>query len=379
MSTQILTGRSPEDGRPIKLTVKDGCVQSIESNQHDDQAWLAPGLVDLQVNGYGGDDLNGDVLHPDVVVSLTNKMVAMGVTTYLPTIITASEQKIVAALCAIAEARRSSTLVKQLVPSVHVEGPHISAEDGYRGAHPREHVRAPSLTEFDRWQSACGCLVGMVTMSPHYANSAEYVAGLVARGVHVAIGHTAASPEQIRSVVDAGARLSTHLGNGIARQLPRHPNALWTQMAEERLTATLIADGHHLPAETLKVIVRAKGVPRSILVSDTVALADMPPGAYETPVGGHVELHADGRLILAGTSFLAGATLPLKDMIPRAVTMCGISLADALRMTTKNPGRFAGGRGSLRIGEPTDLIRFTMNDDQTLQLKTVMVQGKEWT
>jgi N-acetylglucosamine-6-phosphate deacetylase len=150
-------------------------------------------------------------------------------------------------------------------------------------------------------------------------------------------------------------------------------------MAEERLTATLIADGHHLPAETLKVIVRAKGVPRSILVSDTVALADMPPGAYETPVGGHVELHADGRLNLAGTSFLAGATLPLKDMIPRAVTMCGISLADALRMTTKNPGRFAGGRGSLRIGEPTDLIRFTMNDDQTLQLKTVMVQGKEWT
>lgn len=219
----------------------------------------------------------------------------------------------------------------------------------------------------------------MVTLSPHYANSSEYIVGLVSRGVHVAPGHTTADSKQISSAVDAGARLSTHLGNGIASELPRHPNALWTQMADDRLTATLIADGHHLPADTLKVIVRAKGIHRSILVSDSVALAGMPPGLYETSVGGRVELHKDGKLNLEGTNFLAGAVLPLKDAIARAMNMCGFSLADALRMATENPGRFAGGRGSLRVGAPANLVRFTMEEGRPLQMHTVIVQGKEWT
>ncbi len=375
MSAQIITGRSPEDSRPIRLTVRDGIIQSIEPAKHDDEAWLAPGLIDLQINGFGGDDLNGNVLDPETVLRLTRNVVATGVTTYLPTIITTSEQKIIAALRAIAEARRRSTFVAHVIPAVHIEGPHISPEDGYRGAHPREHVRPPSLAEFDRWQQACGNLVGMVTMSPHYEDSAEYIAGLVARGVHVAIGHTAATPAQIRAAVDAGARLSTHLGNAIPRELPRHPNLLWTQMADDRLTATLIADGHHLPADTLKVIVRAKSLSRAILVSDAVALAGMPPGLYDTPIGGCVELHADGRLNLAGSPFLAGATLPLKEMIPKAMAMCGISLADALRMATENPGRFTGGHGLLRAGASADLIRFTTSGGK-LHLKTVMVRGE---
>ena len=379
MNVQVFTGRNPGNGTPIKLTVADGIVQSIEPSQHEDDSWLAPGLVDLQVNGYCGEDINADTLEPEAVVRLTRKIVATGVTTFLPTIITASEEKIVGALRVIAEARRSNSLVSHVVNSVHVEGPHISPEDGFRGAHPREHVRPPTLAEFDRWQTACGGVIGMVTMSPHYAKSNEYIVGLVSRGVHVAIGHTTADSKQISSAVDAGARLSTHLGNGIASELPRHPNALWTQMADDRLTATLIADGHHLPPDTLKVIVRAKGIHRSILVSDSVALARMPPGLYETPVGGRVELHEDGKLNLEGTNFLAGAVLPLKDAIAKAMNMCGFSLADALRMATENPGRFAGGRGSLRVGAPADLVRFTMEEGLPLQMHTVIVQGEEWT
>ncbi len=375
MSAQILTGRSVEDGSPIQVTVVDGRIQSIEAAKHDDEAWLAPGLVDLQINGFGGDDLNGDALDPETVLRLTKKVVATGVTTYLPTIITASEEKIVAALHAIAEARKMDAFAAHLIPAAHLEGPHISAEDGYLGAHPREHVRPPSLAEFDRWQQACGGLVGMVTMSPHYENLTEYISGLVARGVHVAIGHSAATPEQITAAVDAGARLSTHLGNAVPRELPRHPNLLWTQMADDRLTATLIADGHHLPADTLKVMVRAKSVARAILVSDAVALAGMPPGLYDTPVGGRVELHADGRLNLVGSPFLAGATLPLRKMIPKAMMMCGLSLGEALRMATENPGRFAGGRGLLRVGHAADLIRFTTHGG-TLHPTSVMVQGE---
>jgi N-acetylglucosamine-6-phosphate deacetylase len=378
MTQQTISGRNPHDGKAIEVIVEDGRVRAIRESRRDEEAWLSPGLIDLQVNGYGGDDVNLDPPDPGAVVSLTEKMIATGVTTYLPTIITASEAKISAALQSVAEARRRSKLVAAAVPYVHVEGPNISPADGPRGAHPLEHVRPPSLAEFDRWQAASGGLVGMVTLSPHFAEANAYIARLTSRGIHVAIGHTNATPDQIRSAVEAGARLSTHLGNGSAAMLPRHANILWPQLADDRLTATLIADGHHLPNDMLKTILRAKGIARSILVSDTVAVAGMPPGLYDTPVGGKVELHPNGRLSLAGTEFLAGAVLPLKDGVAHLVSRVGISLSDSLTMATENPGRFVGDIGRLRVGAPADLIRFTLNGDPPFfRVEAVLVQGRE--
>jgi N-acetylglucosamine-6-phosphate deacetylase len=379
MSSLTITGRNPRDGRPLAVIVQDGLIREIQDGRRDEDVWLSPGFVDLQVNGYCGDDMNHEEPDPDTIISLTRKMAAVGVTTYLPTIITAAEARITAALQAIAEARRRSRLVADAVPFVHVEGPAISPTEGFRGAHPVEHVRPPSLTEFNRWQEASGGLVGMVTLSPHFRGTEAYVSALTARGVHVALGHTDASAEEIHRAVDAGARLSTHLGNGIAGLIPRHSNVLWPQLAEDRLTATMIADGHHLPADMFKVMARAKGLDRCILVSDTVALAGMPSGTYTTPVGGRVELHADGRLSLAGTELLAGAAVPLKDGVARAMSMMGSSLADSLRMATVNPGRFVGGLGVLRAGSPADLVRFTIERGGTaVSIASVMVKGQEW-
>jgi N-acetylglucosamine-6-phosphate deacetylase len=173
--------------------------------------------------------------------------------------------------------------------------------------------------------------------------------------------------------------VSTHLGNGSAGMIPRHVNVLWPQLADDRLTATLIADGHHLPGDMLKAMLRAKGVDRCILVSDTVAVAGLPPGRYQTAVGGEVELHENGRLNLAGTEFFAGAALPLKDGIMRTVSCAGISLAEALKMATVNPGRFVGGIGMLRPGASADLIRFTIGDNACgLKIERVWLKGEEW-
>lgn len=379
MSRHTVTGRNPQDGRPLTVTIYDGRIREIQDGGRDEDVWLSPGLVDLQVNGYGGDDVNREEPDPEAIISLTKRMIAMGVTTYLPTIITAAEVKITAALRAIAEARRRSSLVANAVPFVHVEGPSISPTEGFRGAHPVEHVRPPSLVEFERWQDASAGLVGMVTLSPHFRETEEYVPALTLRGVHVALGHSDASSEEIRRAVNAGARLSTHLGNGIAGLIPRHSNVLWPQLAEDRLTATMIADGHHIPADLFKVIVRAKGFDRCILVSDTVAVAGMPPGTYTAPVGGRVELHANGRLSLAGTEFLAGAAVPLKDGVARAMSMMGSSLTDSLRMATENPGRWVGGLGVLKLGAPADLVRFTIESGGTaLKIASVIVKGQEW-
>lgn len=374
-----LTGLNPQDGKPIEITVSDGIIRAITVSRHDDEPWLSSGFVDLQVNGYGGADVNRNEPDPEAMISLTAKMIALGVTTYLPTIITASERKITAALKAVKKAREISKLVADCVPFVHVEGPHISSLEGFRGAHPAEHVRPPELAEFTRWQQASDGLVGMVTLSPHFAGSETYISELVARGVHVSIGHTHASAEEIRKAVNAGARLSTHLGNGIPGTLPRHPNGVWTQLSEDRLTAMLIADGHHLPADTIKAMVRAKGIDRAILVSDSVALGGLTAGVYDQPIGGRVELHSDGRLSLMGTEYLAGAVLPLKDGVARAMTMAGISLGEAIRMATVNPGRFAGSAGILEVGMPADLVRFSIgNGANGLCIERVLVKGKEW-
>ena len=374
-----LTGRDPSTGESLILHYANGRIEAIEQGSPCEAAWLAPGLIDLQVNGYFGDDLNADVLTVDTVQRLARRMLATGVTTFLPTLITASEEKIIRNLRIIAAAREADPLLMHMIPGVHVEGPHISPEDGPRGAHPREHVRPPDVSEFMRWQAASRNLVGIVTLSPHYPSAPEYIHALAEHGIHISLGHTSASADQIHAAVAAGARLSTHLGNGVANLLPRHPNVIWAQLAENRLTATFIADGHHLPADTLTVMMRAKTVQRTILVSDLVMLAGLPPGEYLTPLGGKVDLHQDGRLNVAGSGYLAGATSTLKDAIAYVANNTGFSLGEAALMATANPGRFAGERGVLSVGQPADIIRFRWEQGcSTLAIEDVLVQGQSW-
>jgi N-acetylglucosamine-6-phosphate deacetylase len=379
MTSRSITGRDPSTGNVLEVILEDGRIRAIIPSPVEEAPWLSPGFIDLQVNGYLGSDVNSDEVDPDVILTLTDKMLALGVTTFLPTIITASEEKIIRALRAIADARRAYPLVAHAVPFVHVEGPFISPNDGPRGAHALEHVRPANLAEFQRWQAACGNLVGMVTVSPHDDSALELISALANKGVVVAIGHSDATPAQIHAAADAGATLSTHLGNGLGSPLPRHPNLLWAQLAEDRLAATFIADGHHLPTDTLKSMLRAKGIGRSILVSDVVSLGGMPVGVYQTDVGGAVEVTADGRVISAsGGGFLAGAYRPLTDGIAHAASLDDVSLGGAIQMATENPGHFVGRNGTLHIGAHADLVLFEWNTAaNALEIQTVLVAGLE--
>ena len=375
---QSIRGRNPADGERLEVVVDNGCIREIVPSSSGEERWLSPGFVDLQVNGYCGYDLNSDPLTPEVVVALARQLVMLGVTTFLPTLITAAEGQIVASFRAIAEARSISPLAAHTIPCVHVEGPHISPVDGPRGAHPRAHVRPPDCDELDRWQRACGGLVGLATVSPHWDGALEYIAHAVSQGILVALGHTDADPERIHAAAEAGARLSTHLGNGVAAELPRHPNLLWAQLAEDRLTATFIADGHHLPADTLTAMFRAKGIERCVLVSDAVAVGGLRPGIYQTPVGGTVELTPEGRIGVSGSSVLGGAALPLRKGIANVARLPGFSLQQAVRMATENPGRFVGGRGVLRVGAPADLVQFAWHPgDDDIEIGRVFVRGVE--
>jgi N-acetylglucosamine-6-phosphate deacetylase len=262
---------------------------------------------------------------------------------FCPTVVTAAPEHIERCLRMLALACEGEPGVRASVPGIHLEGPYLSPVEGFRGAHPAQHIHPPDWDEFCRWQDAAGGRIRLVTLAPEQPGSVDIIKRLVSTGIVVAIGHSQAGTRDIAAAADAGATLSTHLGNGIAATIRRHPNPIWDQLADDRLYASVIFDGFHLPANVMRVFIRAKGIARTLLVSDAVALARMPPGVYDSAVGGKVELHPNGRLNLFGTEYLAGSASLMRDGFENALRLAGCSLADVVQMVAINPLRVLPG------------------------------------
>lgn len=358
------------------LLVEGDVIRTMRPCDGAGLPWLAPALVDLQVNGFLGLDLNEGELAPATVTGLCAVLAARGVGCFLPTLITAPRAAIRQRLAAIAEAMRADPLAAAMIAGVHVEGPMISPQDGPRGAHPAAHVRALTLAEVDEWQAAGGGLVRKVTLAPEAEGALPLIRALADRGILVAIGHSAASPAQIRAAVAAGARISTHLGNGASAMLPRHPNLIWAQLAEDALTAGFIADGDHLPDAALKSMLRAKAG-RAFLVSDSVGLAGMPPGRYDNPIGGTVEIDATGRISVADTPYLAGSGHALVEFLGRVPAAAGLGLGAVLDLATTAPAALIGRDVALREGGRADFILFDWSpDDPVIRLRDSVIAGE---
>jgi N-acetylglucosamine-6-phosphate deacetylase len=361
-----LFGRRYDTAQPVRLKIAAGriaavCDSHAPAAETERWPWIAPGLIDLQFNGYGGQELSAPDITPEKVAQITAVLAPFGVTRYCPTLTTQPADVLERALRAVAAACEESSAVAHRVAGIHLEGPYISAEDGPRGAHPRAHCRAPDWDEFRRLQDAADGGIRILTLSPEYDDAAAFIARVVRTGVVVAIGHTAANATQIRAAVDAGARLSTHLGNGSHLMLPRHANYIWEQMADDRLAASLIVDGHHLPPAVVKSLVRAKTPARCILVSDMSGLAGRPPGRYAGSLC-DVEILPNGRLVVAGqTELLAGAALPIGAGVANVMHFAGVSLAEAVRMAVDHPAQLLGiAPSSLAVGDPADLVLFDL-------------------
>jgi len=294
-----------------------------------------PGLFDLQVNGFAGVDFNGAGLTADRAAEALERMSATGVTRCLPTLITGSFERFAA------NARVLARMSDPAIAGLHMEGPYLSPEEGARGAHPREHLTAASVDDFNRRQDAADGRIALVTLAPEVPGAMGLIAHLAASGVRVALGHTAASSQQIGDAIRAGATLATHLGNGCAAVLPRHPNPIWDLLAPDGIFASLIVDGHHLPAATVKVMARAKGPGRTILITDAIAAAGCPAGRF-TIGGVDCVLAADGRVSLPGTPYLAGSSLTLDRAVGNMVRFSGLTFDEVVPMASTIPARYLG-------------------------------------
>jgi N-acetylglucosamine-6-phosphate deacetylase len=308
-----------------------------------------PGFFDLQVNGCAGVDFNDPrTTEPELLRAIAAQR-ATGVTRFLPTLITSSLDNF--SLCASHLLR----LQHPAVAGIHMEGPYISPEDGPRGAHPGRYVVAASVQDFQWRQEAVQGQIRLVTLAPEVPGAIKLIEFLANNGVRAAIGHSAASPEIIRDAIAAGATLATHLGNGCANPLPRHPNLIWEQLAADELHATLIVDGHHLPPATVKTMVRAKTPARTMLVTDAISAAGCAPGEYQLN-GGRVVLDANGRVTQKGKPWLAGSSLTMERAVANTVKFTGLTLDEILPMASVLPAKFLGLKTAGKITAEWDAV-----------------------
>src|SRR5262245_3355320 len=277
-------GRDYSTGQAIDVDCADGVIRSVSAARADpvemQAGWIAPAWFDLQINGAGGHAFSSRDLTVDKVRHVVQVCRRHGVSGLCPTLVTNTFEALQHGFQTLRQACEEDAGLARALPAFHLEGPYISPEDGPRGAHARQHVRPPDWDEFRKLQDAAGGRIRLVTLAPEVAGAPAFIERLAAAGIVVALGHTAADGRCIHAAVAAGACLSTHLGNGCHALLPRHDNCIWEQLAHDGLWASIICDGHHLPASVVRCILRVKTPERLILTCDASTLAGLPPGRY---------------------------------------------------------------------------------------------------
>jgi len=344
-ATRTILAAHYRTGETHEFRLERGRVVSTSRVRKAATAVFGPGFVDLQCNGYAGVDFNRRETEPIVIAGAIRAMWEHGCTTVLPTFITAAADALDEFLDDMVKALSTDAEATHSVPCFHLEGPFISPEDGARGAHPKAHIRPVDLKLWKRLQKIAGGRIGLVTLAPEVRGAMNFITQLRTEKVLPSIGHTLADAACIHRAADAGAMMSTHLGNGCPQVLPRHTNPIFAQLGEDRLLASFIADGVHLPDEVLRALWRAKG--GGVLVTDAMAAAGAPPGLYS--IGElAVKVGPDRIVRQPGSQNLAGSALTMCEAVANLVRVAHIALADAWDAASLIPWALLRQAGAVR-------------------------------
>jgi len=368
--------------KPVSVEIMNGKIvrvnqiEKLSDEKHP--VYIAPGLIDSQVNGFAGVSFcfGGGQLSQEGILKATSELWKKGVTTYLPTLTTNSHEVMLRNFELLAAIKENKDLHGSIA-GYHLEGPYISPIDGYRGAHPLKYVHNPDWKEFYELYEASGKNIKTITLAPELEGAMEFIRKCRELGVIVAIGHHNANKATVDEAVLNGARISTHLGNGCANTINRHLNPLWPQLANNQLMASIICDGFHLRDEEVAVFYRVKGPDKTIIISDVTSFATLPPGEYKNDDGETIELTKEGMLRLPVQNVLYGSASPISRGVARIMKITGCSLGEAIQMSTTNPAKLYGlnDRGILAPGKRADLILFEVRDTDLVIRKTY-VEGK---
>jgi N-acetylglucosamine-6-phosphate deacetylase len=317
---------------------------------------LAPGFVDIHVHGGAGHD----VMEADgtSLAAIERHMADHGVTSYLPTTVTAPMDRTLAALERLgkAVARRDEADGSARPLGIHLEGPFISHVK--RGVHPPEHLLSPTPEMLDRfWQASQGT-VRMMTIAPELPGAEETIRSARVLGIQASLGHSDATYDQARAAINAGAGHATHTFNAMRVLDHRNPGILGAVLADDAMSADIIADGIHVHPSVVRVFLQAKGPESAILITDAISATGMPEGRYRL---GPLEVEVKGgRCEQQGK--LAGSVLTLDRAVRNVMTFAGWNLQQAVRLATLNPSRLLGlsaERGTVAPGRVADLVALT--------------------
>jgi N-acetylglucosamine-6-phosphate deacetylase len=364
----LILGGSVIEGAVV---MRDGRIAEVLRGAHGtlpepvyEAAYVAPGYMDIQVNGGFGADVDGSA---GVYRVLSERLPERGVTSYLPTMVSAEE----AAYGPLIETYESAA-VERLPGAVslglHLEGPFISAVR--KGAHRIEVIEAATADTVLRPALESGC-VSLVTLAPERDGALVAIERLCEAGVVVSLGHTDATYAEFTAGVDAGATLATHLYNAMRPFGHRDPGPIGGALTEDRVCVSVIADGHHVDVAALKLAVMAKGGDRVVLVSDMIMASGMPPGTYD--MGGR-PVYTDGETSRLADGTLAGAIATLDECVRNMVAWGVAPVAGAIRMATENPARLMGieSKGRLVAGCDADLVLL----DEGMKVQRTFVGGE---
>ena len=368
------------DHSPVRIEIAYGKIAGIirikELSEKRRNIYIAPGFIDNQVNGYSGVSFDENGLTLKEVEKATKALWQAGVTTYLPTVTTNERSTLLKSFSVLAQAKKDTALHGSIA-GFHLEGPYISPEDGYRGAHSLKFVRKPDWKEFMEFYEASGRNILQITLAPEVEGAMDFISKCREKNIVVAIGHHNASIKQITEAIDRGAQTVTHLGNGLANSINRHVNPLWPQLSDDRLMISIIGDGFHLLPEEIRVFYKAKGAGKTIITSDVTSYAGMPPGKYSAGEGEMIELTPEGALIYPAQNVLYGSASPITKGVGNVMKVTGCSLWEAIQMSSTNPARLYGltDRGEIKPGMRADLILFTMEDFK-INIKETIIAGE---
>ncbi|HEY4677980.1 MAG TPA: N-acetylglucosamine-6-phosphate deacetylase [Candidatus Angelobacter sp.] len=317
---------------------------------------LAPGFIDIHIHGGAG----RDAMEADepALAQIERQLVKHGVTAYLPTTVTASQERILNALGGlgklIATANKNQGRAAPL--GIHLEGPFISHVK--RGVHPPQDLLPPSPQALERfWQASAGN-IRMMTIAPELPGAVETIRYARSLGMHSSLGHSNANYQEAQGGISAGADHATHTFNAMRALDHRDPGILGAVLENDELTADIIADGIHVHPSVLKLFLRAKGADRAILITDAISATGMPDGIYN--LGGLEVQVSNGRCEYQGK--LAGSVLTLDRAIRNVMSFAGWQLQPAIKLATLNPAQRLGisdQRGLLAEGRRADLVVLT--------------------